>query len=100
MPLWIVRNKLIIIFFNKWGKLHVHVLHCVYVAGQISFTCNVNFYLQCTFGCLNSLCLLALEHKEIENQFGLKTFTCTCTYSKVVFKNNSHNFIFVSINNR
>ena len=34
MPLWIVRNKLIIVFFNKWEKLHVHVLHCVYVAGQ------------------------------------------------------------------
>lgn len=34
MPLWIVRNRLIIIFFNKWEKLHVHVVHCVYVAGQ------------------------------------------------------------------
>ena len=44
---------------------------------------------------LNSLCLLALEHKEIENRFGLKTFTCTCTYSKVVVKHNSHNFLFL-----
>ena len=66
-------------------KFHLHV--------RLIFIYNVHF------GSLNCLCLLALEHKEIENKFGLKTFTFTCTDSKVVVKHNSHNFIFVSINN-
>lgn len=93
MPLRIVRNKIIIIFCNKWEKLQVmYFIVCMLLTGQISFACNISFYLQGTFGSLNSLCLLALEHKEIENQYGLKTFTCT--YSKVVVKHNSHNFIF------
>ena len=43
MPLWIVRNKLIIIFFNKWEKLHVHVLYCVYVAGQFHLLVRLSF---------------------------------------------------------